>query len=195
MNRVSAFESYHPIVLFVFFASCIFFTMFLMHPLYLVISLFSSILLLSNLIGLRDTMKTLLYTLPIFLLIAISNPIFSHKGVTPLFYVNYNPITLESIFYGLAMATMIVSVMFWFRCYNLVMTSDKFICLFGNFIPTLALIISIALRLIPKLKNQIKEISNSQKTLGMYIDNGNIFERIKSGFRILSILITWALEN
>lgn len=195
MNRVSAFESYHPIVLFVFFASCIFFTMFLMHPVYLAISLFSSILLLSNLIGLRDMFKTVLYTLPIFLLIAISNPIFSHKGVTPLFYVNYNPITLESIFYGLAMATMIVSVMFWFRCYNLVMTSDKFICLFGNFIPTLALIISIALRLIPKLKNQIKEISNSQKTLGMYIDNGNIFERIKSGFRILSILITWALEN
>lgn len=195
MIRISALESYHPIVLFVFFASCILFTMFFMHPVYLAISLISSTLLLGKLVGLRKLFKTLLYILPIFILIAISNPIFSHKGVTPLFYINYNPITLESILYGIAMATMIMSIMLWFRCYNLVMTSDKFICLFGNIIPTLALIISITLRLIPKLKDQIKQISNSQRTLGMYIDTGSILERIRSGIRILSILITWALEN
>ena len=193
--KASAFESYHPIVLFIFFASTIFSTMFLTHPVYLAISLAAAALLLGTLIGLRELLKTILYTLPIFLLISISNPIFSHKGVTPLFYINYNPITLESIRYGLAMAAMIVSIMLWFRCYNLVMTSDKFICIFGNIIPVLALIISISLRLIPRLKDQIKRISNSQRTLGMYTDTGNILEKVKSRIRILSILITWALEN
>jgi energy-coupling factor transport system permease protein len=46
-----------------------------------------------------------------------------------------NPLTLESIFYGLAAAVMLAAVVLWFGCYNEVMTSDKFIYLFGRVIP------------------------------------------------------------
>lgn len=139
--------------------------------------------------------KTLYFSLPLFLIIAISNPLFSHRGVTPLFYMNNNPITLESLLYGFAMATMILSVIFWFNCYSEIMTTDKFICLFGPIVPSIALVISMTLRLVPKFKDQIKLISNAQKTLGMYITSGSILQRMKSGIRILSILVTWALEN
>lgn len=139
--------------------------------------------------------RTILFTIPIFLIIAISNPIFSHKGITPLFYINYNPITLESVIYGLSMSGMIVTVIFWFSCYNEVMTSDKFIALFGKISPNIALIISMTLNTVPRMKRQIELITNSQETLGMYINSGSIIKRAKSSIRILSILITWALEN
>ncbi|MGO1372068.1 MAG: energy-coupling factor transporter transmembrane component T [Senegalia sp. (in: firmicutes)] len=115
--------------------------------------------------------------------------------MTPLFYVNYNPITLESIIYGLSMASMIVTVIFWFGCYNEVMTSDKFITVFGKISPNIALVISMTLNTIPRMKKQINLISSSQKTLGMYITSGSIIKRIRSSIRILSILITWSLEN
>lgn len=192
---MKAFESYHPLVLFAYFATVILFSMFYTHPIYLAVSLISSITLMGVLKGALFLRKTILISIPIFLVIAISNPIFSHRGVTPLFYVNYNPITLESVIYGLAMATMIVSVIFWFHCYSEIMTSDKFICLFGSVVPAIALVISMTLRLVPKLKHQLKLISNSQKTLGMYVTSGSIIKRLKSGIRILSILVTWALEN
>ncbi|MDD3840407.1 MAG: energy-coupling factor transporter transmembrane component T [Clostridia bacterium] len=190
-----AFEAYHPIVLFVYFTAVIVFSMFYMHPVYLSISLCASIMLSFVLNGRRAFKNTLLFALPMFLIIAVCNPLFSHKGVTPLFYIDYNPITLEAIMYGLAMAAMIMTVIFWFSSYNAVMTTDKFICLFGSFIPSIALIISMTLRLVPKFKEQTKRISNSQKAIGMYITTGNILQRAKSGLRILSILITWALEN
>ncbi len=90
---------------------------------------------------------------------------------------------------------MLVSVLLWFTCYNEVMMSDKFIYLFGRVIPALSLIISMTLRLIPRLKNQIRQISHAQKCIGMDTGTGNIVQRALHGIRILSILTTWALEN
>ena len=190
-----SFDRYHPIVIFLYFLSTILFSMFFMNPVFLAISLIASILYLLILKGLDKTKKSILIAIPIFLIIAISNPLFSHRGVTPLFYINYNPITLESVLYGLSMASMIVAVIFWFACYNEVMTSEKFIALFGKVSPSIALIISMTLNTIPRMKKQIDLISSSQKTLGMYVDSGSIIKRARSSMRILSILITWALEN
>ena len=70
--------------------------------------------------------------LPLLLLTALINPAFNHEGQTILTYLsNGNPITLESIVYGVAAAAMLVAVICWFSCYNSVMTSDKFVYLFG----------------------------------------------------------------
>ncbi len=38
-------------------------------------------------------------------------------------------------------------------------------------------------------------ISNGQKCLGRDVSNGNILQRARNGITILSIMITWALEN
>lgn len=191
---MKAFESYHPIVLFSYFTAVIGLSIFYMHPIYLAISLISSLIL--NIIWNRSTLKSsLLFYIPVFLVIAISNPLFSHNGINVLFYVNYNPITLEAIIYGFSMASMILAVMLWFACYNSVMTSDKFLYLFGKVSPAIALIISLSLRLVPAFKKQIFVISHAQKTVGMDYTIGNPYQRIKSGIQIISILITWALEN
>jgi hypothetical protein len=50
---------------------------------------------------------------------------------------------MESIVYGLAAAFMFVTVIIWFSCFNAVMTSDKFIYLFGKVIPALSLILAM----------------------------------------------------
>lgn len=110
-------------------------------------------------------------------------------------YINDNPITLESIVYGVASAIMYISVIIWFSCYNSIMTSDKFMYVFGKVIPSLSLIISMTLRFVPRFKAQIKIISNAQKCIGRDASQGNIFRRAKNGMKILSIMITWALQN
>lgn len=191
---MKAFESYHPIVLFTYFAVVIGFSIFYMHPVYLVISLLAS-LILHAILNKAAVKSSMLFYLPLFLVISISNPIFSHNGMIVLFYVNYNPITLEAILYGVAMATMIITVIVWFACYNAVMTSDKFLYLFGKMSPALALILSLSLRLVPKFKRQITVIADAQKTIGMDYTVGNAWQRVKNALQIMSILITWALEN
>lgn len=90
---------------------------------------------------------------------------------------------------------MLVAVLLWFTCYNVIMTSDKFIYLFGRIIPALSLILSMVLRFVPKFREQIKAISNAQRCVGRDVSNGSIIQRAKHGITILSIMVTWALEN
>ena len=83
----------------------------------------------------------------------------------------------------------------WFSCYNKIMTSDKFIYLFGRIIPALSLILSMALRFVPRFIGQLHIIRNGQKSMGRDTTNGNILQRAYHGLNMLSILVTWALEN
>ena len=87
------------------------------------------------------------------------------------------------------------SVVIWFSCYNEIITSDKFLYIFGKILPSIALILSMTIRLIPKFIDQTKIIANSQKTVGLDYSEGKLKIKIKSSMRILSILVTWALED
>ncbi|MGX4600099.1 energy-coupling factor transporter transmembrane component T [Faecalimicrobium sp. JNUCC 81] len=192
----NSFKSFHAIVNFYYFTTVILFSMFFMHPVFLVISFISSFIYSVSLNGIKAVKFNILYMIPLLIFSALINPAFSHAGVTILTYFkNGNPLTLESIVYGLAAAVMFISVILWFSCYNAVMSSDKFIYLFGRVIPGLSLIISMVLRFVPKYKAQIKEISNAQKCIGRDVTNGNIIQKARNGIKILSIMTTWALEN
>lgn len=190
------FKTYHPIVNFIYFAFVIGFSCFLMHPLALAISLASGFTYFVMLKGRKIIVKRLIYMLPMIVLMALINTLFNHEGMTVIkYFPNGNPLTLESIFYGICAAVMIVSVICHFSCYNEIMTSDKFIYLFGKIIPAMSLVISMTLRFVPKFLKQLKIIRNAQKCMGRDITNGNIIKRAKNGLSILSILTTWSLEN
>ena len=83
----------------------------------------------------------------------------------------------------------------WFSCYNQIMTSDKFIYLFGRIIPAMSLMLSMALRFVPHFIAQLKVIRNGQKCVGMDVSNGKWFKKVRYALNMVSILVTWALEN
>lgn len=191
-----AFSGYHPVVNMLYFVSVIAFGMFFMHPVLQAIALVSAVVYSQMLKGKRALKFNLLYMLPLLLITAAINPAFNHAGVTILFYLKSgNPVTLESILYGVATAVMFVTVIIWFSCYNAVMTSDKFIYLFGRAIPALSLIFSMVLRFVPRYKSQIRRISHAQRSIGRDVTQGSPYRRAKHGLRIVSIMTTWALEN
>lgn len=191
------FSTYHPILNFLFFAGVIAVTMFVTHPIILAVSLISGISYAALLKGWRKTIKNnLILTLPVMIIAAAINPMFNHYGVTILGYLgNGNPFTLESCVYGLIMALMLAAVITWFSCYTEVMTSDKFIYLFGRLIPALSLVLSMALRFVPRFARQAGVIADGQKCVGRSTSSGSVLSRIKHGVTIFSILVTWALEN
>ena len=167
-----------------------------MHPIALCISLASGFTYSVMLKGKKAIKTNLIYMIPMLLAMALINPAFNHEGVTIIEYLpSGNPLTLESIIYGICAATMIVSVICHFSCYNEIMTSDKFIYLFGKIIPAMSLIISMTLRFIPKFAAQLKVVTNAQRCMGRDVSNGSVIKRAKSGLNILSIMTTWSLEN
>lgn len=190
------FSTFHPLVNFVYFAVVLVFAMVFMHPVLQAIALISAVIYSVWLRGRKAAVFNLVYMLPLMLVMAAMNPAFNHAGVTILFYLKSgNPVTLESILYGAAAACMFVTVIIWFSCYNAVMTSDKFIYIFGKILPALSLIFSMALRFVPRYIAQIKVISNAQKCIGRDVTQGSLLERARNGITIVSIMTTWALEN
>ncbi|MDD4088688.1 MAG: energy-coupling factor transporter transmembrane component T [Tissierellia bacterium] len=196
MKYSSEFWKYHPFVNLIYFLAVIGISIFIMHPVFLCIS-FACSFIYSVLLNGRQALKfNLLFLLPMMLVVLMINPLFVHEGATIItYFYNGNPLTLESIIYGAASSFMFVTVIMWFSCYNAVMSSDKFIYIFGRIIPCMSLILSMVMRFVPKYKSQIKVISNSQKCVGYDITAGNLITRAKNGLKILSIMLTWALEN
>ena len=193
---MNEFKTYHPIVNFVYFVFVIGFSCIFLHPVCLCISLASGFTYSVMLKGKKAIKTNLTYMIPMLLMMALINPAFNHEGVTVIEYLpSGNPLTLESIIYGLCASAMIVSVICHFSCYNEVMTSDKFIYLFGKIIPGMSLIISMTLRFVPKFAAQFKVVKNAQRCMDRDVSNGSIVKRAKRALNILSIMITWSLEN
>ncbi len=190
---MKAFADYNPISVFFSIMCAASVGMFCMDPLLLILSLVGAGALFFARNGRAGIRECLWYPI-IFLLMAIGNPLFSHNGVTVLFVLNDNPITLESVYCGLAMGVMVVGTLWWFRSFSQIMTSDKLLYLFGSASPKLALILSMTLRYIPLFRAQAEKTNNAQKALGLYKED-NIPDKLKGTLRVFSVMVTWALEN
>ena len=192
---MNEFAKYHPLINFIYFTAVIVFSMIFVHPICLVTSLLCSVMYSIILNG-KKALKFIAMLLPLMLISALINPAFNHEGVTVIAYLpSENPLTLESILYGIVAASMVATVICWFSCFNKIMTSDKFIYLFGRIIPSLSLILSMTFRFVPKFKEQVQEVSNAQKSMGRDSSEGSVFAIVKNSIRILSAVITWSLEN
>ena len=127
------FSTYHPIINFTYFAAIFAFSMFERHPVFLGISCVCALIYSVYLKGRKAALFALCAALPIFIVSTVLNPIFNHEGYTLLFYMkNGNPVTLESILFGMVSGAMLVAILMWFSCFNEVISSDKFIYLFGQ---------------------------------------------------------------
>jgi len=196
MEKMDVFSDYHPIISMLYFVLVIGGAMIIMNPICMAISLISALTYAIYLKGKKAIKFNVIYMIPLLITTALINPAFSHQGVTILTYLpSGNPLTLESILYGVASAVLLICTITWFSSFNLVMTSDKFIYLFGRIIPALSLVLSMSLRFVPRFIEQVKVIANAQRLIGRDVQTGGIIKRAKHGIRILSILVTWALEN
>lgn len=191
---MKGFESFHPAVLFLYYVLVVGISMVSLHPMVLAASVIGGFLLFGAMKGIREVLKEIGFFFSLFLLMSLANPLFVHDGEHILFFMNDNPVTLEAMLYGMASAVMIISVLLWCKCYSEILTTDKFLYLFGKLIPKLGLILSMAFRFIPLFKTQIKKINQSQKTMGLYASPG-IPDKVGGGLRVFDCLLSWSMEN
>lgn len=190
------FASFNPIVIFLYFLTAVLFTCAHFNPISVIISFSAAFTYCAILKGKKSFYKNLTVMPLLFVSMAVINPAFNHQGVTILTYLpSGNPLTAESIYFGLIAAGMLLSVMLLFSCFNEIMTSDKIIYISGKLIPSLSLIFSMTLRAVPRFFEQLKDVARAQKCVGRSTDTGSIRMRIKSGISILSVMITRSLEN
>ncbi len=191
----SVFAERHPLVSLVYLAGALSITMLTMHPLILGLSFLLSggyVLLLQ---GKKAGRYTLWMLLPLLFFSSVILPLFSHNGVTPLFYINDMAVTLESVLYGAVMSLLLVSVFQWFQVWRQLLDEERFLYLFGRGLPAAALLLSMALRLLPLLHRRYREIHDAQRGMGRDGGAMTFWKRGKLLLKELSILISWSLEN
>ncbi len=188
-----AFDSYNPIVIFIYFLTVTVIAMFAFNPVMILITLFSEVVT-TLLLRREKSGRFFGYLVLIFLITSLANPVFSHNGVTVLFVLNDNPVTLEAVLYGVSMGTLIVAVLLLMRVFSGMMTGDKILYIMGTTSPKLALLISMNLRFIPMFSRQATKMEQTQTALGRYQDE-NALDDIAIKMNIFSMLITWGLEN
>lgn len=187
-------QAIHPAVSLLFFTAVIVFAMFLMNPVCLTLSLLCSAATAVVLNGRKTVLFALKVILPLALLAIVINPFVNHRGVTVLGYLPWNnPLTLESILFGVASAVMLSSTVLWFSSFHTVMTSDKLVFLFGKTLPALGLMLSMSLRFVPKFNAELREVRNAQRLL--FPEKSGLIPRIKNAVRVLSVMISRALED
>ena len=191
--KTDAFSGFHPAVSFVYFGAVIGFSMFLMHPVFLGISLVCGGAYLIYLQGLRSFIRQVGYLLPVLLFTAALNPLFNHRGVTVLFTLaNGQSVTLESLCFGLASAALMGAAILWFGCCNASVTTDKIIFLFGRVIPSLSLLISMTLRFVPRFKEYLQNTLQVQRAM---CPPETKLEVLKQALTAFSATVSWAMEQ
>ena len=190
-----AFSRFHPAVNFAFFVGAIGFGVVVQHPAYIAAGVICGLVYYLTLMGAKG-LKLLGGMVPMFLLITLINPLFNTYGKTVLFTYFDRPYTFEAVCYGMTLGGMFLLMMVWFSCYNVVLTSDKFICLFGSLIPSLSLLLVMVLRLIPSFMRKTKQIIGARNSIGKGgNENASVKEKAMSGMTVLSALTDWALEG
>lgn len=189
------FDSYHPTINFIYFVAVIFFTVAFNHPVFVMIAYISAFAYSIKLNGKKQVIFNAVL-IPLIFAYTAWYAYYNHFGITNL-YSNFidNKITLESLLYGLQLSITIATVLMILSCLFAIFSTDKIIYLFGRISPKFSLFISILLRTVPRVKLQAKRINTSQKGIGRGLHQRRFPLFIIDFFRLVSITITWTLEN
>ena len=147
---VAAFAMSHPAVPALYMVLTLGLTMFSMQPVLIALSLAGGLAYGFATRGAARTLGALRWQLPVILIIALVNPLFSASGSTELFRIGMRAVYLESMVYGLCMGGLFVASVLWFEAAASMLEYDKVLALLGNAAPVIALMISMCMRLIPQ---------------------------------------------
>lgn len=184
----------HPVVLLVYLAGGMLLTMLTMHPVLLGVSMLCATIYAGLLWGGKMWKRLLGLMLPVSLFSMVLLPLFSHRGVTPLFYINGMAVTAESVWYGAAMSFLLLGVFQWFQIANALLDSERLLYLFGRGLPSAGLLISMVFRLIPLFGERFRQIRDAQRGMGRRSEELSLPGRGRLLLREISILISWSLE-
>lgn len=136
--------------------------MFSMHPLLIALSFAGGLAYGACVRGWCAAALSLRWQLPVVLVIGLVNPLFVSMGSTELFDLFGRPVYAESLLYGCAMAGLFVASAQWFGIGSAMLSYDKVLGLLGNVVPTVALMVSMTMRLVPRFVRQGRTIAAVQ---------------------------------
>lgn len=190
---VAAFSMSHPVVPALYIVLTLGLTMFSMQPVLITLSLAGGLAYGFATRGAARTLGALRWQLPVILIIALVNPLFSASGSTELFRIGMRAVYLESMVYGLCMGGLFVTSVLWFEAAASMLEYDKVLALLGNAAPVIALMISMCMRLIPQFLRRGRTVLAVQDAID--VPGRAPADPVRSRLRASSVLMGWGMED
>lgn len=190
------FDRFHSAVSALFFAVVLVLTMAAFHPVFQVLSFAAACACNTCLRGARSLLKTMLWQIPLVVIIAVANFLFSAAGSTELLHFGTRAFFAEALAYGACMGLMFASVMLWLSCATQVLTSDKLMGLTGSVAPVIGLMLSMVMRLVPQFVRRGAEIDLVARAATSAHGAGSTASpALSDRVRQMSVLMGWSMEN
>ncbi|MDR2715758.1 MAG: energy-coupling factor transporter transmembrane protein EcfT [Coriobacteriaceae bacterium] len=189
-----AFDLVHPAVVLGCFAAILALTMLAIHPVFLALSFSAAFSFSLYARGWRPSLWTLAWQVPLVVLCALVNPLFSGAGSTELFRIASRTVFVEGVAFGACMGLMLAAALLWFSNAALVLTSDKVLGVLGGLLPTVGLMVSMTMRLVPQLVERGRLIERTLKAASSARTHTGV-EGVAGRVRQVSVLMGWSLED
>ena len=188
-----AFDLFHPAVALAYCGVALVFAMCAMQPVYLLLTLTGQLVWRAQLVGVRRALGALAWQLPLVTLIAVANALFVASGSTELFRLGSRAFYLESLCYGACQGLMLAGVLVAFANAATVLSADKVMALLGNATPTVALMVSMTLRLVPSFVRRGAEIrSTARACTAARVEASGC---VRESMRLATVLMGWGMED
>ena len=164
---MKALGQYHPGVGFSFFLLMIVISLASMHPVFQCINIVTAIAYGIFLSGFTSFVKGNWWVVLIIVFVSLFNGLFvGGSGLTVLFTFDIwfikTSVSVESLFYGAVMGTMLANVMLWFNLLGKVSSMQGFIELFTKVSPTAGMMVARITVFIPELLAQARLTDRAQ---------------------------------
>ena len=190
---VAAFSMSHPVVPALYMVLTLGLTMFSMQPVLIALSLAGGLAYGFATRGTARTLGALRWQLPVILIIAVLNPLFSASGSTELFRIGMRAVYLESIMNGLCMGGLFVASVLWFEAAASMLGYGKVLALLGNATPVIALMISMCMRLIPQFVRRGRTVLAVRDAID--VSGRAPTDPVRSRLRASTVLMGWGMED
>lgn len=182
-------DKLHPLVGIFYFALVITLLVCSFNPVMGFIGLFTGVASMLVRRSKKNIKMVLIMAVPSALFLIIIQPLFSHNGETPLFYVNDMAVTYETVVFGIAAFFLLIGAIAWILVLGESFTEEKLMYLFGKLTPRLTLLFSMSIRLLADMTTRYEQIVQARTFLGMRSND------IKEKGTRLATLTEWSLEN
>ena len=188
------FSTYHPAVAFAFLACAIALSMAALQPVVSALSLAGAFACACVTRGWRHAVRMLGFVAVAVVIVAAANMLFSSNGDTALFRVGGRAFTFEPLAYGLSSGLMLASVLMWFSSFSACIGSDASMALFAGAAPTVALMVSQVMRLVPQFVSRGRDIVAVQTAVSSAAADTKR-AAASDRLRAVSVLAGWGLED
>lgn len=169
------------------------------NPLWLGVLLAAALAALAAAAGPRACGKTLSIAVPSAVLFALVNVLLTRSGETVLVppRVLFLPFTLrlEPLVFGLSSGLRIALAIAAFSLAETLADADGAFALCSRFAPKTALVVSLALLAIPRMRRDLGRIRSVMAVRGAALDDRNLLSRINASRPILHALLVSSLEG